>query len=139
MTDRMVADGWGNRVGTPWSEEEISRLIRLRQVSDNWDWIAQHFPGRTLMACQSKYHYHFAPRRTQAKSDIPKVTCATLTWPQERLRVASLARPYRTDITGIVCGDPAPGRSALETCRDDDRRRISLVPLACLRGEEAAP
>lgn len=130
-------DGWGNRVGAPWTEEECAKLIRLKAISDDWKWIVAQLPGRTVMGCQSKYHYHFAPRRTHIKTDIPNVSRASVSWPQDRLRMETLRRPYRTDLTGVLCGDPAPGRSALEGNNRSERRGISLAPLRCLRGDEA--
>lgn len=141
MTDRKTNDSWGKRVGAPRSSEECTLLVHLRLISDNWDWIAGHFPGRTVMACQSKYHYHFAPRRARGDGDsnAVKLVRAAITWPEHRLKTETLSRPYRTDLTGVVCGDPAPGRSALEGSNRSPPRRISLAPLACLQRQEAAP
>jgi hypothetical protein len=139
MARQKAKDGWGDRVGLPWTEEQSTLLVHLRLISDNWTWIASHFPGRTVMACQSKYHYHFAPRRTHRKTDIPNVARASVSWPEHRLKTESLKRPFRTDLTGVLCGDPAPGRSALEGNNRTARRTISLPTLSCLKPDEATP
>lgn len=139
MTNQKTKDGWGDRLGKPWTEEDTTRLIHLRVISDNWTWIASQFPGRTVMGCQSKYHYHFAPRRVHAKADdVHVVNRAAIMWPKDRLKTETLKRPFRTDLTGVLCGDPAPGRSALEGNNQSERRRISLAPLACLRSDTEA-
>lgn len=132
MTERRTKDGWGNRAGQPWSEQDYARLVRLREVSSNWPWIAAHFPGRSVMACRSKHHSHFVQRHRPVLTGAPGASVPS-GWPQERLAIEHMNRPYRTDLTGVVCGDPAPGRSALDGCNRAQPPRISLPQLACLQ------
>lgn len=101
------------RDGTKWCEEEIDLLVELRAEGKSWDYISATLK-RSKVACWDKHHdYRFAAGDHS----------------QSRRSVCRLPPLSRTDLTGIICGDPAPGRSALEQGPRRHKRHISLAPV----------
>lgn len=98
MTARRTTDGWGNRNGKMWSPEEINLLLELRHSGEDWDSVAAAFPHRKRFHLQSKYHYlmKHAPARLIVSAEPSRVDGVPLT------------------LTAAICGDPLPGRSALD-------------------------
>lgn len=114
--NEAASRSWGNRRGTKWSAQETENLVQWRLDCVPWDYVAARL-GRSKQSCQVKYHEESHGRRN----------------PADRAEARQARGPLlasRTDLTGIICGDPAPGRSALETVVPPDRRRmISLAPV----------
>lgn len=121
MTKRVTQDGWGNRHGLPWTEDERNRLYSaVDEFAGDWKSIAALFPGRSRSACYAQYnHYNARPLSTLS----PEHHIA--------LRRAAAARQAigRTDLTAVICGDPAPGRSALDRRGSARGRPITLAPI----------
>lgn len=111
-----AAASWANRSGDKWTEEETAKLMRLHHENWSWDYIITQLPGRSKQACQVRVHYQTYGREYPKRSK------------EERLALRVPDQP-RTDLTGIICGDPAPGRSALEQT-PRRRRPISLAPIS---------
>jgi hypothetical protein len=144
MTERRTADGWGKRHGIRWRQEDIDKLLRLRDIEQmRWDAIGRAFPERNVFQLQSKYHYlKNGSRRTRNRnldttcyhfdrvSHSPELRAAVDT--ARRLR---LSAPRPASLTALICGDPPPGRSAL------DRREAAkkIISLAAVRLGVASP
>lgn len=85
-----------SRANEPWTDEETRTLIEAHIESNgNWAYVMSKLQGRTRGAVYAKFHHEGRP--LQAPPKIPPGPAAE-----------------RTDLTGILMGDPQPGRSALE-------------------------
>lgn len=105
-----MREGSGNRIITPWSQQDIARLKELRAQGVKTRDIAQII-GRHPSHIYSKlayldHIYREGPRlEAQRSLNVPRDT--EMEWrARQRLGPASL--------TAAFCGDPLPGYSALE-------------------------
>jgi hypothetical protein len=101
----------------PWSDDEIVKLkdLRLTQGLD-WDEIAVRL-DRTTSGVKSKFKY-VQFDALKAVRHVPIVSAQDPVPPtvlQERAQRLSVM--HQRDLTASICGDPAPGRSALDEWR----------------------
>lgn len=108
----------------PWTEEETARLMRVYRKESaagyrktSWVNIVREMPGRTRAQCQGKIRYQIHGHlRAQPGKDVrhePEPRARTI--PSEVIADAHARRflSHRS-LTSALCGDPLPGRSALE-------------------------
>lgn len=112
-----------------WTPEEDARLLALRQQGMTWDTIAAALPGRTVHGCQSRA-YSLSER---GASGIGKERSNFGVPAQERrcaiaraLAARDAAAMAPRTLTAMICGDPLPGRSALDQ-GPRGQRRITLA------------
>lgn len=125
-----------------WKGGELKELFRLRdELRLGWDEIAARFPGRSGNSCRQAWYSRrdaagaasrkaksATPAAAAGKPPIaaPPAVAAALAGPIRRPRYFSeldaeiVARIERQGLTAGFCGDPLPGRSAL------DRKRTGL-------------
>ena len=113
MTGERNVNAWGGCHGEKWLDAEIAALVQMRKAGHKWGYICEQLKRRKP-ACEVKYLSTMRATRYEASRD----------WAM----LASKSEQRRTDLTGIICGDPAPGRSALES-RPQSRPGISLAPV----------
>lgn len=100
-----------------WTPQEDARLLALRQQGLTWDTIAAALPGRTVNACTARA-YSLSER---GASGIGKARSSDGVPSQERRSAIARALAARDaaamaprTLTAMICGDPLPGRSALD-------------------------
>lgn len=101
-----------------WSDREIERMLRLRDVVGlSWAEIDAEM-NRRHGTCAARYHYEKSRRLRLGQ---PKVGLYVERGPEpaalserEIERDLRRAAADRRDITATFCGDPAPGYSALD-------------------------
>lgn len=102
-----------------WSAEDLQKLRTLADVIDvhtkeTWAEIGIAL-GRSLAACKGKYFWE----RDRAVRKKAPVGPAVQTWrgrdaAMERARMRNARAPEPQSLTAWLCGDPLPGRSALD-------------------------
>lgn len=108
-----------------WTPEEDARLLALRQQGLTWDTIAAALPGRTTHGCQSRA-YSLSARgasgvgRERSNFSVPSQERRSAIARAIAARDAAAQAP-RT-LTAMICGDPLPGRSALDQAPRVERR-----------------
>ena len=122
---------------TPWSDDDLEKLVNLRATGLPWTEVARHFPGRTPGQCCGRYGYIFRADEHNAKRRLanarngnrrtgrptgavecslsPKLDDATIAAQSRRL-AAYDAR----DLTAWICNDP-PNYAEL-----DRRERVEV-------------
>lgn len=109
-------NAWGGGHERTWHDPEVAALIQLRSEGRSWQYMSRMF-RRNKTALQVKYNAAMRAARYEDKR-------------YRALRADKHLQQWRTDLTGIICGDPAPGRSALESyVPPNARRAISLAPV----------
>lgn len=99
-----------------WSQAENDELVRRADARETFEAIGAAL-GRTRWAC--KVHYHAIKRGTAAAIAAPPAR-KKATQRQEATAAARQFRetaPYHSTLTAAFCGDPLPGRSALDRLR----------------------
>lgn len=107
MTDK------NGRVYPKWSEEDCTRLLALVDAGESWDAIAAAI-DRTVWACKVKLSC------LRGHKGLPGNQATRVAAPVQQ-RMAEVARLQRLhdaalprSLTAEFCGDPLPGRSALD-------------------------
>lgn len=107
----------------PWSDEDSDKLMELCKArtwgdGEAWMAIAEQFPGRTVSACR---HRHDEVKRNRADKvrhrDRRKYNYKNVVRTPEELAVRLQPPPDLpppASLTAYLCGDPLPGRSALD-------------------------
>lgn len=107
-----------------WTDEMDARMLELCGTGvrpDQWPVIAESFPGRSPLSCRQHWFLlrqkakgipmkKRGPRQSRAKDSLrprPVRSDAVMQAPPARL-------PTHRSITALLCGDPLPGRSALD-------------------------
>lgn len=103
---------------TCWSNAEDAELERRCDAGEPFD-VVGHDLGRTRHACKQRYNTLKRPNTTIAavKTDPREAALAEA----QRLRQAP---PVHDSVTAWFCGDPLPGRSALDQKRTEEAVRI---------------
>ena len=122
-----ISTGGRNRF-IPWSKEDTAKLTQLCKAvphyktmigAKRWDLICAHFPTRTRVAVKQ----HWSGLKAKAAGKPPRIRYDRLLInpsivrhsPQERaIRQNPVQLPPPKSITAFICGDPLPGRSALD-------------------------
>lgn len=114
---------------TPWTEQELSTLQRLRESGLKFRQIAPHLPGRTWQQCARRYSYmmngavynerrKFVRIKQISKSGRPLGTIAggdpSLDENTIAQKVKLLAAYDARNLTAAIFGDPPKGFSALD-------------------------
>jgi hypothetical protein len=113
-----------------WTPDESRRLRAMKRASRNWDYIETQLPGRTRMAIQTRWS--LMQQLDNEVSEPPVREQAAHNLALEQARAARLRAAAPRDLTSLICGDPPPGRSALDrrTQATPDRTSITLAPTA---------
>ena len=125
MSNKICAAGAG-KLYPAWTAEQESRLCELAGQGLSWAAIGAAL-DRTADACHRRYYQlrgpcsgsraHYAPSLVSSRAR----QLAAATAAQARLKADEAER----SLTAILCGDPLPGRSALDQ-RRPPQRRITL-------------
>lgn len=121
----------------PWTEEETARLMRVYRKESaagyrktSWVNIVRAMPGRTRAQCQGKIRYqiHGHLRAQPGKEVRHESEPRARTIPAEVIADAH-ARSFLShrSLTSAFCGDPLPGRSALDERKQANAARITLA------------
>lgn len=111
----------------PWSDAETSTLLARRDAGERFEEIGAS-TGRTAIACRQRYNVSKRakgqPQRLRRHAGATKVRLLASVQPAPKpdLAPSDLAP---ASLTAAFCGDPLPGRSAL------DRKRAGLVDEDC--------
>jgi Myb-like DNA-binding domain len=106
-----------------WSNEDSDKLMELCKArtwgdGEAWMAIAAQFPGRTVSACRHRYDEVKRNRAGKPTNrERPKYNYKNVVRTPEEL--ADRLRPPPdlpppASLTAFLCGDPLPGRSALD-------------------------
>jgi hypothetical protein len=115
-----------------WSAQETERLMQLHAAGVPGDLLACHMPGRCKKQCRSKIHYELK-QRGRPRVGRKNLGVAGARPPHEVLAEAHHRRGLNhPTLTARLCGDPLPGRSAL------DRRGTARPKTVTLAGRFSA-
>jgi hypothetical protein len=108
----------------PWTPEDLAKLNTLVEIQRlPWPETGSEL-NRTAAACKVQYFYQKRLRARGNRSEPARTAYHTkrieTNIKADEAKEAWLARPEPT-ITEKICGDPAPGRSAL------DKKRAGIV------------
>lgn len=109
--------------GRPWSSEQISDLFRMRDVEGKKFSQIDKLMDRPKNSACMKYH---SVREARSEPAVGLIS-ATKTAPTERF-VPSREQFRHRSLTAFVCGDPLPGRSALDAKRAERAANESFKP-----------
>lgn len=127
----------GSKPWKPWSKEEVNRLFASAAANNKvWDLVGVELQ-RSAGACKQKFNEEerrlrrppLPMRRKPGGGNHTIMKTATEIAAQARREIASL--PPRS-LTAEFCGDPLPGRSAL------DRRQAEAAPRSISLGGGAS-
>lgn len=102
------------KIAAAWTPQEDATLIEMKGRKARWTEIMPLLPGRSKVAAQVRFHFLRYPERRQRQlKNLYQNTRVDFQLEREtRHRVAVWAE--HPDLTGRICGDPPPGRSALD-------------------------
>ncbi len=117
-----------NTTFIPWSKQDDAKLVKLCEhytkhrakiPMRTWQIIAAEFPGRSVGSVRLRYGALkaakegrcYAPSRNERAANPRYVRSVERS---DTPRQAPQPLPLPTSITAFVCGDPLPGRSALD-------------------------
>ena len=122
---RLRAAMRGDRKGERWTEEENAALIAAGEKGEDWGEVGPRLQ-RTGDAC--KVQFNMLKRggsRKEARASVQRVARQAATALAKEIRDAA---PQHRSITAEFCGDPLPGRSALDKRgQSDGVRSVSLA------------
>lgn len=103
-----------------WSIEDDRRLFAYAQDGipvgeEVWTTIVAQFPGRSLIACRDRLRKMIADAREAKRKRASPVKVKLMQRPRDF--------PLHATLTALICGDPIPGRSAL-----DQRKAYGTLP-----------
>lgn len=114
-------------VGKPWLASELARLKAAAESrgSKTWADIAVDFPGRTPMACAQQMSLIRRAARGDGRAKKPAAgervangrirrTDLDVAQGRHQAPLKPSQQPSHTTLTAAICGDPLPGRSALD-------------------------
>jgi len=118
-----------NSKSRAWSAAEDEKLTALckghsTSLSAGWEEIAQHFEGRSYLACRQRWlnlrrkesgapvRVRVTPRRANGRVISAAVAKNTM-----QVAPSPGALPSHASLTSAIFGDPLPGRSALDQKR----------------------
>jgi hypothetical protein len=116
-----------------WTPHESGMLVEMKEGGKSWAEIVARLPGRSLGAIQARWTF-----LRGADPSTERFAAPSLRDVHSRDRALDRAREARAsstsgrDLTSLICGDPPPGRSALDrrTQATPDRTSITLAPAA---------
>jgi hypothetical protein len=116
------------RVSPPWSEAETATLLARRDAGERFEEIGAS-TGRTPIACRQRYNVSKRakgqPQRLRHHAGATKVRLLAAIQPAPKSSDLAPSDLAPSSLTAAFCGDPLPGRSAL------DRKRAGLVDEDC--------
>lgn len=108
-----------------WTQDDDDRMTALctgRDLvgADRWEPIAEHFPGRSFLACRQRWLYLRNKLAGKPMTRAPKKRTTAARSHKEMVaakrenRQQPLPEIRHMSLTAALCGDPLPGRSALD-------------------------
>ncbi len=101
---------WKQGVATRWTKAQDAELLRRCDAGETFDQLAPDF-GRSHAACKQRYNILKRPVVVTVAVPPSRATRSARLTEVERLRVQALVHD---SLTAWFCGDPLPGRSALD-------------------------
>ncbi len=116
---------------TRWTKAEDAELLRRCDAGEPFDKVARDF-GRSSFACKQHYNILKRPAAAITAAVRPSRAAESLRLTEaERLRVQSLVHD---SLTAWFCGDPLPGRSALDQKALEQNAAMASRPRVTLAG-----
>jgi len=105
----------------PWTDAERKRLLTLSADDRSWRNIARAFPGRSASACKQMCNVLLREAQGifRVHAVTPQKANGRISRQGSRSEAPTLPADDTRSITGVVFGDPLPGRSALDRKRSE--------------------
>ncbi|MGA7072112.1 SANT/Myb-like DNA-binding domain-containing protein [Bradyrhizobium sp.] len=101
----------------PWSQEDSARLYQLADNrpnnGKNWPSISKEFQGRSPASCREHYFAQLRRRSYSCPPGGPRRFIEPVSRDRSP-RQEPINLPAPATLTAFLCGDPVPGRSALD-------------------------
>jgi hypothetical protein len=116
-----------NGAARPWTPDEARRLRAMKKAGRNSDFIATQLPGRTRMAIQTRWSLMQQIDDEAAAPSVRGQHARDIAL--EQARAARIGAREPRSLTAAICGDPPPGRSALDRINERKGKVISLAEI----------